>query len=217
MSEQVYEQVEVGTYAPEHLERLVRYGERLATGMLPVVEPGPGSHALPEAVFTRNPSWQEHQRNFRLSGLLVGRLNVSLIEGVGVSQLFLNLHYMFPRTYLITPRDAPRPTVARISGRSFFIDGDARIGAVAHVHDVFESDGSNIIPFWALHTLRRYRQQPWPVVRCNRASDAVGAFQRAVSRDALPGIQRVYNEVAAEYGFPDYRQFSWHQREARII
>lgn len=216
VGERVYDRVEANPYTPEHIERLVRYGERLATGMLPIVEPMPGKQPLPQPTFRRYPSWQEHDLELSLSGLLVGRLNVNLLEGCGVSQLFLNLHYIFPRTYLVDSRVPPGLTSILINGRSLFIDDRQRVGAVAHVRDVFEGGGNNATPFWALKTLNRYKESPWPIVHAYRASDAVGTFQRATSRGALQGIQAIYDEVAAEYGYISFRQFSWQQFQSPL-
>ena len=144
-----------------------------------------------------------------LSGLLVGKLNVSLLEGSGVKQLFLNLNYTFPRTYLIASRTMPKLTPIRITGRSYFID-ERGAGAIAYVHDVFEDTGENAAPLWAANALQRYQERPWAVVRCHNASDAVGAFQRALSRHALAGMQQVYDEVATEYGYVPLGRFGWH-------
>ncbi len=188
----------------------MRYGERLATGMLTVERHVPNHWPPPEPTLRRNPSWHDHQLNMPLTGMLVGKLNVSLLEGNGVKQLFLNLHYLFPRTYLVACRSAPRLTPIRITGKSYFIN-EQSAGAVAHVRDVFEDRGENPIPLWALQAIDHYHAKPWPVVRTYSAADAVGAFQRAVSRDTVAGIQRVYDELAMEYGYIDYRQFDWHQ------
>lgn len=217
MGERVDARIETNLYVPEQVERLVRYGERLATGMLPVVEPGQSRQPLPEPVFRRSSSWQEHQLEMSLTGLLVGRLDVSLLEGSGVSQLFLNLNYLFPRTYLIASRTPPRLMPIRITGRSFFIDDRQRVGAIAHVREVYEHDSDNPIPLWALSAMLRHHENSWQIVRCRRPPDAVGAFQRAVSRDALSGIQTVYDEVASEYGFVNFRQFRWQQFKSTVI
>lgn len=152
-----------------------------------------------------------------LSGMLVGRLNVSFLEGNGVSQLFLNLHYIFPRTYLVASRVPARLTPVRITGHSYFIDSHHTVGAVGHVHEVFEDDGSSQpIPLWALRALNNYRERPHAVVRSYRAGNAVASFHRALSRDAVNGMQRIYDEVATEYGYVDFRQFRWQQFQPRV-
>ena len=217
----MHESVEAYPHAPEYIERLVRYGEHLASGILPVVEPMPNHHPLPEPTFNRNPKWQEHNLSLTLSGLLVGHLDVNLLEGDGVSQLFINLHYIFPRTYTVASGTPTRLTLFRTTGHSLFVDNRSRAGAVAHVREVFEDKDNNSLPFWALKTIDRFQERPWPVIRTERASDAVGAFQRALSYNALPSIQHVYNEVAAEYGFINFHRFSWQPyrpaRQRRII
>lgn len=215
MGEQVGERIETSTHAAEQLERLVRYGERLVTGMLPVVAAPPDSRPLPEPTFRRNLTWQDHQLDLPLTGLLVGNLNVNLLEGNGVSQLFLNLNYLFPRTYLVASAAPARLTPIRITGRSLFVDNQQKVGAVAHVREVFESNGSETAPVWAQNILSRYQEQPWRVIQCREAADAVSTFQRAVSRAALPGMRRVYDEVATEYGFISFRGFSWRQFSAK--
>lgn len=215
MSERVGEQVETVPLAPDQVERLARYGEHLVTGILPLAEPATDRGAHLETSFRRNPSWQEHQLDISLTGMLVGQLNMTFLEGNGVSQLFLNLHYLFPRTYLVASRAPNRLTPIRVTGHSYFIDSHLTVGAVGHVREVFEDDGSQTIPLWAFRALSNYRERPHAVVRAYRASDAVSAFQRTLNRGALNGIQRIYDEVATEYGFIDFRQFRWQQFQPR--
>lgn len=125
MGKRIYETVEASPYVAEQTEWLLRYGERLATGMLPVIEQprhSPNIQPPPEPLFLRYPYARHHELNLALTGMLVGNLNVSLLEGYGVKQLFLNLNYIFPRTYLVASRTTPKLTPIRITGHSYFID-----------------------------------------------------------------------------------------------